>query len=159
MQAAASGHPVIVCDLHTQARARWPAFADLAAQHPREIGALFGFPLRFDDTTLGSVNLYNRTRRALNPTEITEASDAIAVAAIALLTTPGCIATDPPPPSGADPWRSMHLAIGVITAQLDAPPREALAHMRAYAFTHNMLLSDLADTVLARQLDAADLQR
>jgi hypothetical protein len=160
VQAAVTGHPVLVGDLHTQAPTQWPAFADIAARRLRGIGAVFAFPLRFDDTTLGSVNLYSRARRTLKPTEITDASDAVAVAALALLSTPGPVDTDPSPPSPtrADPWQSMHLAIGMIAAQLHLAPGDALAHLRAYAFTHTMLLSELATDVLNHRIDATDLR-
>jgi hypothetical protein len=162
VQASATGSPVIVADLHAEAPVRWPAFAATAARRLPEIGAVFAFALRLDDVTLGSVNLYNRSPRTLTPTDITHASDAVAVAAAALVTAPGPVDNDHPPPpraSSLDQWRSMHLAIGVIAAQLDTAPAQALAHLRAHAFARGVLLSELATAVLAGQFHARDLHR
>ena len=161
VQASATGSPVIVADLHAEAPHQWPAFAATAARRLREIGAVFAFALRLDDLTLGSVNLYSRIPRTLTPTDITEASDAVSVAAIALITAPGPPDNDPPPPpaSSLDQWHSMHLAIGAIADQLDTAPAQALAYMRAHAFARDVLLSELATAVLAGQFHARDLHR
>jgi hypothetical protein len=51
-----------------------------------------------------------------------------------------------------DPWRCMHLAIGVSAGLLEIAPNQALAQMRAYAFTNDMLLSDLAIQVLGERI-------
>jgi hypothetical protein len=45
VQAAATGNPVIVEDLHAQAGAQWPGFAELAARRLASVGAVFGFAL------------------------------------------------------------------------------------------------------------------
>ena len=42
VQAAATGNPVIVEDLHAQAGARWPGFAELAARRLAAVGAVSG---------------------------------------------------------------------------------------------------------------------
>ena len=62
VQAAATGNPVIVEDLHAQAGARWPGFAELAARRLAAVGAVFGFALALDGATLGSVGLFSTSR-------------------------------------------------------------------------------------------------
>jgi len=164
VQAAATGNPVIVEDLHVEADARWPGFADLAAQRLGGIGAVFGFALGVDGVTFGSVNLYSRTRRALAPAEIAEISQAVTIAAASLLASPQSF-TDPiadeamAAPAAAYPWPAMHLAIGIIAGLLDIAPSEALARMRAHALTHDMLLTELTTQILTDRLDPSELNR
>lgn len=164
VQAAATGDPVIVEDLHAEAGGRWPGFADLAAQRLGGVGAVFGFALGVDGLTVGSVNLYSRTRRALSPAQIAETSQAVAIAAAALLASPQSTAEPLADKSvealaGADPWRVMHLAIGIMGGLLNIGPVEALARMRAHAFNHDMLLTDLATEILTDRLGPSELNR
>jgi hypothetical protein len=161
VEAAATGRPVIVTDLHAQAPTRWPAFADAAAQHLGDIGSVFAFPLRVDHTVFGSVNLYSRTRRTWHADEVALAADAVVVAATALLETPrgAAVHLSEAQPDVDDPWRTMHLAIGMIAGQLRAPTEDALARMRGYAISGNLLLTELARGVLAGQVTGADLLR
>jgi len=137
VEAAATGKPIIVEDLHAQASTRWPGFADLAARYLGEIGAVFGYALTIDGATFGSVNLYSRARRGFSPAEIIEASHAVTTAAAALLACPP--SSDDPitddASATADPWRTMHLAVGIVAGRLDTAPAEALARMRAYALS------------------------
>jgi hypothetical protein len=58
-----------------------------------------------------------------------------------------------------DPWRCMHLAIGVTAGLLEIAPNQALAQMRAYAFTNNMLLPDLAIQILGEHIGPSELNR
>jgi hypothetical protein len=164
VQAAATGSPVIVEDLHAQAGVRWPGFAELAARRLAAVGAVFGFALALDGATLGSVELYCRTRRRLSPAQIADAADAVAVAAAVLLASP-YFTTDSLPVEARkaftdmDPWRCMHLAIGVTAGLLEIAPNQALAQMRAYAFTNNMLLPDLAIQILGEHIGPSELNR
>jgi hypothetical protein len=83
---AATGSSVIVTDLHDQAPTRWPAFPDVAAQHPGDIGSVFAFPRRVDHTVFGSVNLYSRARRVWQTEGVAAATDAVGrVTAVDLL--------------------------------------------------------------------------
>jgi hypothetical protein len=164
VQAAAGGEPVIVADLHAEAGARWPGFADLAAQQLEAVGAVFGFALTVEGTTFGSVDLYSRTRRGLSPAQIADTADAIAIAAAVLLATPHATTNSLPDESWealttTDPWRCMHLAIGITAGLLEIPPSQALAHLRAYAFANDMLLPELATQILSDHIDPSELNR
>jgi hypothetical protein len=46
----------------------------------------------------------------------------------------------------------IHQATGMVLAQLDIGPTDALARMRGYAFAHGQLLIDVARDVVARRL-------
>ena len=164
VQAAATGDPVLVKDLHAQAGARWPGFAALAARRLREVGAVFGFPLGIGGVSVGSVNLYSRTCQALSSAQIAQTAEAVAIATAALLASPPP-ADEPSTEESVqaltetDPWRAMHLAIGVMAGRLDVEPVEALARMRADAFNHDMLLTDLATQILTDRLGPSELDR
>jgi hypothetical protein len=164
VQAAATGEPVIVEDLHAESGARWPGFADLAAQRLGAVGAVFGFPLGVDGVTVGSVNLYSRTRRALSRAQIAETSQAVAIATAALLASPHSTVEPNADEfvetlTSGEPWGAMHLAIGIMAGLLDIGTGEALARMRAHAFNHDMLLTDLATDILTGGLSPSELNR
>jgi hypothetical protein len=53
----------------------------------------------------------------------------------------------------------MHLAIGVIAGLLEVAPDQALAQMRAYAFTNDMLLPDVAIQILGGRIGPSELNR
>ena len=46
----------------------------------------------------------------------------------------------------------IHQATGMVVVQLDVDAADALARMRGYAFTHGLLLVDVARAVVGRQL-------
>ena len=72
--------------------------------------------------------------------------------------------TDPDNPDGADdsdaPWldpglgshAQIHQATGMVLAQLGIDATQALARLRAHAFTHQQLLLQVADDVVSRRL-------
>jgi hypothetical protein len=109
----------------------------------------------------GSVDLYSRTRRTWQAEEVAAAADAVVVVTTALLETPRGEAVHPAQaqPDEHDPWRAMHLAIGMIAGQLRAPTEDALARMRGYAVSGNLLLTELARRILTGRITAADLLR
>lgn len=47
----------------------------------------------------------------------------------------------------------IHQATGMVTVQLDVDTADALARMRAHAFSHQRLLIDVARDIVARRLD------
>jgi len=111
-------------DLADPAERRWPAFTPpvLAAG----VRALFGFPLRAGTVRLGALNLY---RDAPGPLTGDQHADALAMADVA--------------------------ARWVLEAQAGAPPgtvAEALIRLRAFAFSSDRLLADVARDVIARRL-------
>ncbi len=58
MEAAATGSPVLVADLHdTTETARWPMFAAAVAEQSA-VGALFALPLQWGTVNLGVLDLY-----------------------------------------------------------------------------------------------------
>jgi GAF domain-containing protein len=153
VQAARTGLPVLVPDLrHSAQPRRWPVFAAAVAERLR-IRALFAFPLRWETTNLGVLDLYRRTPGALTDTQLAEANAATNMAAMMLLG----ILTDPAAqqkleeaPAGGR--SEIHLAIGILVVELNSSAADALARMRAHAYTHHQLLADVAHQVVTRRL-------
>ena len=64
-----------------------------------------------------------------------------------------------PPRGPVDPWHTMRLAIGIMAGLLNIGPGEALARMRAQAFSHDMLLIELATHILTDRLGPSEPHR
>lgn len=154
MEAAATGNPVLVPDIHHSTEtARWPIFAAAVAEQSR-VGALFALPLQWGVVNLGVLDLYRVAPGGLSEGRWRDALAAVDTAALMLLgqrTDPG---------GDAEVWlddamgyrAEIHQASGMLLAQLGISATDALARMRAYAFVHQRLLIDVARDVVDRSL-------
>ena len=116
---------------------------------------MFAFPLRVGAVRLGVLTLYRSEPGDLDAADL---ADAIALARVAthlLLELEG----DLPPGSLpghladiVDHRAVVHQATGMVAAQLDADVRTALGRLRAYAWSRDRSLDDVADDVVARRL-------
>jgi hypothetical protein len=140
-------------DLADPGTPRWPAFA------PRAVGAgvraLFGFPMRVGAIRLGALNLY---RDRPGPLSDDQHADALVMADVAAQWVLD-VQADAPPGAlaeelelGADFHFVVQNAAGVVSVQLGVSLTEALIRLRAYAFSHDRLLGDVARDVVARRL-------
>lgn len=162
MEAARTGRPVLVPDLHHSTHAaRWPIFASAVAEQTR-IGALFALPLQWGAVNLGVLDLYR-----IAPGEFGDAQwrDAVAAADTAALMLLGQ-RTSPRAPDAllhsgdAGGWledglghrAEVHQATGMVLVQLGISATDALARLRAHAFAHQRLLIDVARDVVDRRL-------
>jgi hypothetical protein len=155
MEAAATGNPVLVPDLHRGAEsARWPIFA-AAVTEQTPVAALFALPLQWGAVNFGVLDLYR-----IAPGGISEPQwrDALAAADLAALMMLGQ-RTEPGEDGGG--WlhpalgrrAEIHQATGMVLAQLGISATDALARLRAHAFVHQRLLIDVARDVVARRLE------
>jgi hypothetical protein len=154
MEAATSGSPVLVADLHRGAEAdRWPIFAAAVAEQTR-VAALFALPLQWGAVNLGVLDLYRVAPGGLSDLQ---RRDALAAADIVALIMLGQ-RTDPGEDGGGwlDPAlvhrAEVHQATGMVLVQLGISATDALARLRAHAFSHQRLLVDVARDVVARRL-------
>ena len=163
MQAAATGAPVLVPDLHNSTEAlRWPVFAAAVAEQTDAV-ALFALPLQWGTVNLGVLDLYRAAPGGLSAVQYRDALSAADVAALMMLGQ----RTDPA--GGAEighndglggSWldeasghhAEVHQATGMVLAQLGISATEALARLRAHAFAEQRLLVDVARDVVARRL-------
>ncbi len=154
MEAAATGNPVFVADLHHATETtRWPVFAAAVAEQTL-VAALFALPLQWGAVNLGVLDLYRVTPGALTDAQRRDAISAVDTAALMLLGQ----RTDPGDEGGG--WldqtmggrAEVHQATGMVLAQLDIGPTDALARLRAHAFVGGRLLIDVARDVVGRRL-------
>ena len=160
MQAAATGAPVLVPNLHDSTEvARWPVFAAAVADQTDAI-ALFALPLQWGAINLGVLNLYRRTPGGLSPEQSRDALGAADVAALMMLG----VRTEPHDDADGDGWgdpavssrAEVRQATGMVLVQLDVTAEVALARMRAHAFVEQRLLVDVARDVVSRRLRFTD---
>jgi hypothetical protein len=152
VEAAVTGRPVLVADLHhTTEASRWPTFA-AAVVEQSDVGALFAVPLQWGTVNLGVLDLYRRATGSLSEAQLRDAMSAADMAALMFLG----VRTDP----GDGVWldhlvhgrAEIHQATGMVLVQLGVSATDALARMRAYAFAEQRLLSDVAHAVVSRRL-------
>jgi hypothetical protein len=147
------GRPVLEPDLADPATPRWLAFSPPALAAGTR--AVFGFPLRVGAARLGAMNLYRDRPGELSDDEHADALVMADVAAQAVLAMQAnapvdTVATELE--AGANFHFVEHQASGMVGTQLGISVREALVRLRAYAFSHELGLGEVADAVVARQL-------
>jgi hypothetical protein len=132
---------------------RWFAFTPPALE--AGVRAVFGFPMRSGMVRLGALNLY---RDWPGPLTGDQHADALVLADLAARwvleaqagAPPGAIAEELE--TGADFHFAVHNAAGMISVQQQVSVTEALIRLRAYAFSKDRLLADVAEDVVARRL-------
>ena len=140
-------------DLAGPVRRRWPAFTPPAVAAGAR--AVFGFPLRAGTVRLGALNLY---RDWPGPLTGDQHADALVVADLAARWVLEAQAGAPPDTvaeeleAGADFHFAVHNAAGMVSAQEGISVTEALIRLRAFAFSSDRLLADVADDVIAHRL-------
>ncbi len=140
-------------DLARPVTRRWPAFTPPALRGG--VRAVFGFPLRVGTVRLGALNLYRDRPGALTNDQHADALVIADVAAQWVLDTQAgapadAVATELE--AGADFHFSVHNAAGIVSVQEGISVSEALIRLRAYAFSNDVLLADVARDVIARTL-------
>jgi hypothetical protein len=132
---------------------RWFAFTPPAVD--AGVRAVFGFPLRVGTVRLGALNLYRDRPGPLDPGQHADALVLADVAARWVLDTQagapdGALAQELE--NGADFHFAVHNAAGIVSVQEGISVTEALIRLRAYAYSHDRLLSDVAQDVISRTL-------
>ena len=140
-------------DLADPVTRRWPVFTPAAVQAGAR--AVFGFPLRVGTVRLGALNLY---RDGPGPLSGDQHADALVMAGVAARWVLEAQAGAPPDTvageleAGADFHFVVHNAAGMVSVQEQVSVTEALIRLRAFAFSHDRLLADVAGDVVARRL-------
>ena len=155
VEAAVTGRPVLVADLHHSTEvSRWPIFA-AAVVEQSDVAALFAVPFQWETINLGVLDLYRTAPGSLSDTQLRDVMRAADMAALMFLG----VRTDP----GEGAWldqslhgrAEIHQATGMVVVQLGVSATDALARLRAYAFVEQRLLSDVARDVVSRRLSFA----
>jgi len=140
-------------DLADPATRRWFAFSPPAIE--AGVRAVFGFPLRVGTVRLGALNLY---RDSPGPLTSEQHADALVVADAAARWVLEQQAGAPPDAIahgleiGADFHYIVHNAAGMVSVQLDISVTEALIRLRAFAFSSDRVLADVARDVVNHRL-------
>jgi GAF domain-containing protein len=128
---------------------RWPEFH--RAAQPDAHGIFYAVPMRPGTEVLGVLSLYRRDATPLaEPLDTAQfLSDAVGAA---LLRDP--LAQEEQQGSGSWAGRAeVHQATGMVIAQMNLPPEDALAILKAHAYALNTTLADVASRVVRRELD------
>jgi hypothetical protein len=140
-------------DLAAPATVRWVAFTPPVLRAGAR--AVFGFPLRLGTVRLGALDLY---RDRPGPLSGEQQADALVLASVAarwVLEAQAEAASGAIPAeleTGADFHFAVHNAAGMISVQQGISVAEALIRLRAYAFSHDRLLDEVAQNVIDRKL-------
>ncbi len=144
---------VIEPDLADPVTRRWLAFSPPALE--AGVRAVFGFPLRVGTVRLGALNLY---RDSPGPLSGDQHADALVIADMAARWVLEAQAGAPSEAIareleiGSDFHYFVHNAAGMVSVQLDVSVADALIRLRAFAFSSDRKLADVAADVVARRL-------
>ncbi len=144
---------VLEPELADPATPRWLAFTPPAVEAGAR--AVFGFPLRVGAVRLGALNLYRDRPGSLSDGQHADALVMAGVVARWVLEVqagapPGGLARELE--VGTDFRFVVHNAAGMVSVQLGVSVNDALIRLRAYAFSTDRLLRDVAQDVVDRTL-------
>ncbi|MFC0430736.1 GAF and ANTAR domain-containing protein [Kutzneria buriramensis] len=151
MQALRNGNVVMSADLDSSTSLhQWPALVPMLSA--LGVCAVFAFPLTAGEITVGVLELYRAGPGAL-PMAAMADGQLFADYAMALLLDsdywrPGSDVEDVLAGTLPEQWRRVNLATCVIAAQLGIGATQAYQRLRAYAFTVDCQLRQVADAVL-----------
>ena len=161
----ASAAPVLAADLDdAEPGRRWPAFIPAAGE--LGAGAVFAFPLIVGAIRAGVLGVY---RGSPGPLPDRQLGDLLILADAATMMLLGSANGDHQDGDGAGldgdgagldgqaPDLAVHRAeidqaTGMLTVQLDVPVAEAFARLRAYAYSQDRRLAEVAGDIVARRL-------
>lgn len=147
------GRSVLEPDLADPKVPRWFAFSPPALA--AGVRAVFGFPLQVGAVRLGALNLYRDRPGALSDDQHADAlvvADLAAHNVLAMQSHAPGDAVAAELDVGADFHLVVHQASGMVAAQLGVTVGEAMIRLRAHVFAHDLKLTDVAESVVARRL-------
>jgi hypothetical protein len=140
---------------------RWPAFRgavrealhESSNEHP--VGGLFAFPISVGGLRVGTVDLYRRESGELSRSIKDDAEQLGATAARGVLRASLELLGQTEDDDDPRPRAIIHQATGMVLAQLDVTPDEALLLLRGRAFADGQKLRDIARDVIEGRIDFA----
>jgi len=148
-----NGRPVLVEDL-ARTGAGWPAFAAGAVE--AGVAAVFAFPVQVGNATFGVLELHRDTPGPLDTADVTEALAWATVGTWVMRhLTPGLVEENlfPDLTERLASRSTVHMATGVLVERLSVSTDDALAILRARAFTDHQPIAELARDILAQTAD------
>jgi hypothetical protein len=167
LDAVRLGRPILVPDLSGDEEQRWPAFTHAAVDHG--VRAIFALPVAIDSAPVGALDLFRTVTGSLTEDGLAGGLLAAELAALPLLELMTRDVDWQTAGEGGAGWEELaslervevYQATGIIIAQLDIGPSDALARLRARAYADGRTASEVAWDVVERRLsfDADDTQR
>lgn len=158
LDSVASRAPILVVDLADPAEARWPAYGPAMLAH--QIRGVYAIPVVVAGEYVGALDLF-RARPGPPPgTDLAPAAAAAELAGVPLLdlldSDLQAAVADP----NSNAWAELNTlsraevsqATGMLVAQLEVEPAEALVRLRAHAYATGRSASDVARDILDRRL-------
>ena len=147
----ATAQPVLIPNV--TAVDRWPLFISHVEELP--VGAIFLFPLTLGAACVGVALCYRSTAGPLD-SEGRDVGSSLGRAVAGQALRRAVELAEGEEPDDATPIamrREVHQATGMVLSQLDTTASDALARMRAYAFSNGVNLREVARDVVTRRLD------
>jgi hypothetical protein len=150
--------PILVVDLADAADARWPAFGPAMLAH--QIRGISALPVLVAGEYVGALDLFRKQPGGLVGEQFAGAIVAAELAAIPLLDLLDADLQAAVSDPKSDAWTELNVlsraevsqATGMLVAQLEVEPAEALVRLRAYAYGNGRSATDVARDILDRQL-------
>lgn len=149
-EAFTTRQPILAQTLAT-IRTRWPIFCQAADRIG--LAATFVFPLCDGNIPLGTLELYRHHPGALGAERVHQARALAGLATSALCAHFAHTGPDAPAPDPTRSHEKIHTATGILAAALGITPDEALARLRAHAFSTNRPATELATDITEHRLD------
>jgi hypothetical protein len=150
IDAFASRTPVLTPDL-SQCVERWPGYAPAVLDEG--VRAVFAFPLQIGAARMGALDVFRETTGALPASSLNLALAFAEVAVATLLDAQNRAGPIPSVPEQAvDARFELYQAQGMVMIQLGVGLTEAMSRLRAYAYTNERVLSDVAEEIIGGQL-------
>jgi len=137
-----------------EARERWPELTEAAAA--AGFGSITALPMRLRDRILGALNLFRVAPEPLSPEDLAVAQAFANIATISILqarATHDAREVIDQLQTALDTRVAIEQAKGYIAQHSQLTMDEAFGRIRVYARSHNLLLRDVANDIVARSLD------
>ncbi len=164
LEAARTSLPVLVPDADDPREVRWPAFS--AAMLEAGVRAVFALPISIAAEGVGALDLFRVEPGRLSGQDLRGGLVAAQLACLPVLDlaeqAERRASAGVEEGGTADPWQEVaslervevYQATGMLIAQLDVGPAEALVRLRGRAFTTGQTASEVAREILERRLSA-----
>jgi hypothetical protein len=158
LDSVAGRAPVMVVDLADPEEARWPAYGPAMLAH--QVRGVYAMPLVVAGEYVGALDLFRMRPGRLLGEDMAGALAAAEIAGVPLLDLLDqdlqAAVADP----GSNAWTELNAlsraevsqATGMLVAQLEVDPAEALIRLRAHAYATGRSATDVARDILDRRL-------
>jgi GAF domain-containing protein len=158
LDAVARRIPIMVIDLADAQEARWPGYRPAMLAH--QVRGVYAIPIVVAGEFVGALNLFRAQPGELQGEDLAGAGAAAELAGIPLLDLLDADLQAAVVDPKSDAWAELNMlsraevsqATGMIVAQLEVEPAEALVRLRAHAYATGRTATDVARDVLDRRL-------